>query len=553
MGVTTFGGIDLGMKVPEGAWAWTKNLSSREYPILATREKRGKLRRLEKPGGIIGKEHLLWIADGHVWYDGAKYDAIAEGEKQLVSMGAYVLIFPDKVAFNTDTRQLTKMENSVTTTGETTVKLAMADGSVYENYATGEIAPEAPTNGDYWLSGDTMMVYSSATSAWVQVETVYGLIEAEGIGVGFKQDDGVTITGCAADDMNGEKLLQRVTDNSLLVIGLVKENTRQEGGVTVKREVPAMDHLTALNNRCWGCSTYNNEIYACKLGDPTNWKAYEGLATDAYAVNVGSDGPFTGAATQGGAVLFFKPNCVHRIYGTMPSNYQVLETECRGVEEGSERSLALVDEILYYKSADGIMAYDGSLPQSVSSSLEGMRFKNARAGKQGSRYYVSMQAADGEWHMLCLDTRTGLWFREDGAQAEWFANCQGEGYFIDVAGDLWSLRYGEKATAFDEQTVEADLEWSAETGDLMDDIRDNKWVSRIQCRIRMDEGASVTVYLQLDGGTWEKVMTVQPAGKRTITLPIASRRCDHLRLRLEGTGEMSLFQLSRYVEQGSEF
>jgi hypothetical protein len=155
--------------------------------------------------------------------------------------------------------------------------------------------------------------------------------------------------------------------------------------------------------------------------------------------------------------------------------------------------------------------------------------------------------------MLCLDTRTGLWFREDGAQAEWFANCQGEGYFIDVAGDLWSLRYGEKATAFDEQTVEAELEWSAETGDLMDDIRDNKWVSRIQCRVRMDEGASVTVYLQLDGGTWEKVMTVQPAGKRTITLPIASRRCDHLRLRLEGTGEMSLYQLSRYVEQGSEF
>jgi hypothetical protein len=553
MGVTAFGGIDLGLKVPEGSWANTQNLTSAEYPIAATRKKRGILRKLESPGGIIGKSKLFWIENNHIWYDGGQYDEVTPGEKQLVSMGAWVLIFPDKVAFNTDTLKLKTMENRTSPAGKITVKLAKEDGSVYEGYATGEDAPADPKNGDLWFNDGIMQVFSSATSAWTQVETLYGRIEGTGIGIGFSQYDGVTITGCAADDMNGEKLLQRVEDDAILVIGVVSQETSQEGGVTVKREVPQMDHVTSLNNRCWGCSTYENEIYACKLGDPTNWKAYEGLSTDAYAVNVGSDGPFTGAATQGGKVVFFKPGCVHEIYGQMPANFQVTQQECRGVEQGSERSLVLVDEVLYYKSADGVMGYDGSLPQSVSSSLEGQRFRNARAGKQGSRYYISMEDMQGKWHLFTLDTRSGMWLREDDTKVKWFASCQGDGYFVRADDVLMAIEHTAAGTAFDDVGQEADFEWLAETGDLMDDIRDNKWVSRIQLRMQMTPGSEASVFMQFDGCEWKRAVTVAWTDKRTVTLPIAARRCDHLRMRLAGKGEVSLYQLSRYVEQGSEF
>ena len=58
-----------------------------------------------------------------------------------------------------------------------------------------------------------------------------------------------------------------------------------------------MDYLTECDNRVWGCSNKENVIYACKLGDPTNWFSYRGIAEDSYAVTVGSDGSFTGAAT----------------------------------------------------------------------------------------------------------------------------------------------------------------------------------------------------------------------------------------------------------------
>ena len=81
-----------------------------------------------------------------------------------------------------------------------------------------------------------------------------------------------------------------------------------EQTVQLERRVPDLDFVTECDNRVWGCSSRENVIYACKLGDPTNWFSYRGIAADSYAVTVGSDGAFTGAATCMGYALFFKEN-----------------------------------------------------------------------------------------------------------------------------------------------------------------------------------------------------------------------------------------------------
>lgn len=86
--------------------------------------------------------------------------------------------------------------------------------------------------------------------------------------------------------------------------------------ITARRRVLRLEYVTENANRVWGCNSEENVIYSCKLGDPTNWYSYRGIASDSYAVNVGSDGPFTGAATCMGYVLFFKENCLHKLYGS---------------------------------------------------------------------------------------------------------------------------------------------------------------------------------------------------------------------------------------------
>ena len=103
------------------------------------------------------------------------------------------------------------------------------------------------------------------------------------------------------------------------------------------------------NNRLWGCS--GSTIYASKLGDPTNWNYFKSLSTDSYAVDVGSDGDFTGCAATPSHLVFFKDNVIHKLYGSKPSNYQTMDVKADGVQAGCENSLCLINGILLSASA----------------------------------------------------------------------------------------------------------------------------------------------------------------------------------------------------------
>ena len=181
----------------------------------------------------------------------------------------------------------------------------------------------------------------------------------------------------------------------------------------MERRVPDLEYLTECDNRVWGCSSRENVIYACKLGDPTNWFSYRGIAADSYAVTVGSDGAFTGAATCMGYALFFKENTLHKLYGSKPSDFQLSSLRCRGVAKGAARSLCVINETLYYLSPDGVMAWDGSIPTKVSTALDPARLRNVKSALGGAldgRYYLHLVRGSGEAQavrLLVYDTRTG--------------------------------------------------------------------------------------------------------------------------------------------------
>ena len=92
-----FSGYDHRPRAADGSFYDTMNLSARQYPLLCTRLKRGRVRILEKPDGLIGKDALCRVEDGTLYVNdlATPVTGLADGEKQLVSMGAYVLIFPD--------------------------------------------------------------------------------------------------------------------------------------------------------------------------------------------------------------------------------------------------------------------------------------------------------------------------------------------------------------------------------------------------------------------------------------------------------------------------
>ncbi len=53
-------------------------------------------------------------------------------------------------------------------------------------------------------------------------------------------------------------------------------------------------------------------------------------------------------------------------------------------------------------------------------------------------------------------------------------------------------------------------------------------------------------------GAWGRQGRIKMKGTRTVTLPIRPRRCDHLRMKIEGRGEIRLYSIARILTIGSD-
>ena len=341
-----FGGLNRAPAIGDGEWSAMQNLSARAYPLLCPRLPRGTVQALTKPQGILGRDKLCVIDNGTIYYDGTAVEGVtlstadADMPKRLVSMGAYVCIWPDKKYFNTvDLSDCGSMEGAYESQGSVILTPCRLDGSDFGNVTVSASAPEDPQNGEYWIdaSEDThqLRMWSDTAGAWTAVLTVYTRIQASGIGAAFSKGDVVELSGIAGgteagaalkkqlEALNGARYVYGVDSDYLTVEGLLDAAYEQESGqVTCRRSVPEMEYVVECGNRLWGChyglgtdGKIVNEIYACRLGDFKNWRVYQGTSMDAYALSVGSDGPWTGAITYGGMPTFFKENVLHKIYG----------------------------------------------------------------------------------------------------------------------------------------------------------------------------------------------------------------------------------------------
>lgn len=564
---TDFRGLNLSQGIGDGEWAWMQNMDTREYPAVARRQKRVHVATLNKPNGLCATDRLCFVDGVKFYYNGFYYGDVEDSEKTLVPMGAKIAIFPDKKLFDTTTLSFTDMEQKNVSSGTVSVTLAKGDGTPYGEYTEGGTAPENPENGQLWLdtSGDApvMKTWSEAQGLWVAEATTYVLVSATGLGQGLKALDGVTVSGLEEAGLNGDWILTDAGPDYILFTGILQKALTQAGEVRVERTCPEMDFVVEKDNRLWGCSSADHEIYCCKLGDPTNWRAYQGVATDSYAVTVGTPGPFTGAAVSGSAVIFFKENCLHRVYGTQPSNFTVYVDNLRGVQQGCHKSAVRVNEYLYYKSVFDVCVYADSEVAGISAALGTESYKNAVAGVCGNRLYLSMEDQEGAWQLLVYDTAAGVWTREDGTHALGFASCLTETFMLRADGELYALLPGEynkdffmvgsDYTVYAQEETDEEVSWELRTGEILRELPDHKYIGKIQLYLELDPGARAEVALRRDGGAWEKVQELSGGDQRRCTLPIYPRRCDRMEIRLTGVGHVRLVNWSKYVGYGSEY
>ena len=577
-----FMGYNHNLKIEDGEFYDMENLTSSYYPLLANRGKRGTVSKLTAPRGLLAKSRLAYIDGTRLFYDDADITsylsaagfAISPDEtmlpKSLMSMGAYILIFPDKLYINTENYTdcgSIEAEFTTATNSAVTYTICKIDGTPYGIPAVGGSEPAAPDNGSLWIdtsaSTHVLKQYSSTSSMWIDVPTVYTKISYAGIGKSFSQYDGVKISGCSSTEasiatqieaLNGSKIIYEKGDDYIVVVGLLDQTyTQTTGSVTVSRKMPDMDYITEAENRLWGCKyglvdgVTLNEIYCCALGDFKNWNQFLGLSTDSYVASVGTDGPWTGAVTHLGYPLFFKENVMHKVYISSTGAHQIADTACRGVQSGSHKSLVVVNERLYYKSVTDICVYDGSLPASVSPQFGTERYFDAVGGFLGDKYYVSMRDMRNNWHLFVYDTVKGFWHREDATQAMCFARCNGDLYYIDANSQELKCVNGSKGT------LETAVPWSATTGLMGYQTVERKYVSRFNLRMKLPIGSQADMYIQYDSdGVWNHAGHMVGVGTKTFMLPVRPRRCDHFQIRIDGIGEVRIYSFAKILEVGSD-
>ena len=560
-----FAGYNHNLKIADGEFYDTENLSTAHCPMLSSRPKRAVLNRsFSDLRAIIAKEALCWVDGGTLFVNGAATPLTGlqtQRETQLVSMGAYICVFPDAKYYNTmDPADYGSMGARWTYTGRVGYSMCREDGSVYETVRVSETEPEEPGNGEVWIGADgTAKVWSGYEASWSALESVYTRVDFTTCGqlADFSALDGVDIAGLRFDELNGSKILYAVggggnENDHLVLVGIAAGACEDESAtVRIERKVPPMDFVCEAQNRLWGCFYGNdgarsvNEIYCCALGDFKNWNQFLGLATDSWRAGRGSDGPFTGCVNYMGSPVFFKENVIHPVGVSPAGAHTVDDLPARGVQAGSHRSLAVVNETLYYKTRAGIVAWQGGMPADVGAALGDTRYYEAAAGVFGQRYYISMRDGAGVWSLFCFDAKTGLWMREDETHAAGFA-AWGDELFAICDNRVLAMN-GTQGT------VEARVRWYAETGVQHYSLTDHKYLSRFNLRLKMEPGATLRLFIEYDSsGVWVPSGEVPVTGLDSFVVPVRPRRCDHLRLRLEGEGEVRVFSLARVLELGSD-
>ena len=103
---SVFGTLSTRPVPPEGALAAMENLAATAYPALTTRPHRGAVATLDGASvvtcqALCYKDCLLWLDDAGTLHGGgyalANFADPADGRpRQLVTMGAYLCVFPDR-------------------------------------------------------------------------------------------------------------------------------------------------------------------------------------------------------------------------------------------------------------------------------------------------------------------------------------------------------------------------------------------------------------------------------------------------------------------------
>lgn len=559
--IISFGGINRTGNAREGELWDCGNLSADETPYLYPSGEKESIAQFTSPTCVFAFNGL-YVLDGTELKFKGESDSefvtkmtLTAGKKQVAQVGDYICIFPDKKYYDVKNQRAGDIAGSIYVS-----KWEKKDGTQENRYQT-----EA-----YWtVTHKAITIYNKTDDRGDGTH----YMSADEILAGYKVGDYFTMRSVSIyDEIEGAAdVFTNLSDSSYICLNKVENeviraitsssdritltfddgtffssSNRKEyygvDGFYVKRDMPELEYICGSGGRLWGVA--GNTIYASEYMQPYTFGVYEGLASDSYYIDVASPGEWTGCAEYLNHICFFKENCIHKIYGNRPAVFSLVTSNVPGVQKGSSASIVTINEVMYYKGIDNIYGYAGGTPQPVSYGLGNEKYTDAAAGRQGSKYYISMKDGGGKHSLFCYDTQRRLLLREDDTQIISASDgTDGSLYIAASGGGLLKIAGG---------AARDKTEWYALLCEFSETVNEKKGYSRLQIRYDMEAGAYFNIEVSTDRGRFRLVKTVNKPGQRSVCVPLPPNRCDSFRVRLSGKGECRIKDMVREFTTESE-
>lgn len=561
--IISFGGINRTGNAREGELWDCGNLSADETPYLYPSGEKESIAQFTSPTCVFAFNGLYVLDGTELKYKGESDTeftvkmTLTVGQKQLAQVGDYICIFPDKKYYDIKKQTSGNLESDVYV-------------SKWEKYSESEAASHRYS---YWeATHNTLTInnktdsrgdgthYMSASEIWTDYNvgdyfTIYttgGTVADKNIEVAADEYSNLSdssylylnrVENAVIRDIKSDSSSVTLTfDEGTLFTSSISKTRYGCNGFYAKRKIPDLEYICGAGGRLWGVS--GKTIYSSRYMQPNAFGVYEGITGDSYYIDVTSPGEWTGCAAYLNHICFFKEGCIHKLYGNRPATFSLVTSNVPGVQKGSSASIVTINEVMYYKGIDNIYGYAGGTPQPVSYGLGNEKYTDAAAGRQGSKYYISMKDGGGKHSLFCYDTQRRLLLREDNTQIISASDgTDGSLYIAESGGGLLKIASG---AARDKK------EWYALLCEFSETVNEKKGYSRLQIRYDMEAGAYFNIEVSTDRGRFRLVKTVNKPGQRSVCVPLPPNRCDSFRVRLSGKGECRIKDMVREFTTESE-
>lgn len=322
-----------------------------------------------------------------------------------------------------------------------------------------------------------------------------------------------------------------------------------ENDTSTTNVLPSLDFIASQDNRLYGCSNLDKTIYVSALGDPCDFGTYEGVATDAYAVVVGSMGDFTGCIATGNSVLFLKQHCIHKLLGSYPADFYLKEYALEGVLEGCSGSLVCCEGIAVYISEHGIAMYNGSSVNVLNYGVDPSKVSGQTTALFDGREYWLSCLYNNQAALFEFNLDKGILVQAGSAHAKAMVHAGTENYY--VADDkLYHMTDAANTNATWEMVFKPFIETVSSSKNSTSEVFEKKRYTRLFLRTELPQGSTITAaWKKPDANAWTTIGTITGAKNEVNTLVYQTPRTDTYQLKLSGTGPMTILSMQREFQQ----